>query len=266
MNILRTILPVAAALLMVGCGQQKSPLSEKGESKEAKSLLQGAWMEEDSETFVFRMKGDSIYYADSTSMPAVFKVIGDTLYIGSSVRYFIEKHTEHVLWFRSQSGETMKFYKNTEQPDDSIAAQLPNKPQILTLTEVLKRDTVVFLDNNRYHLYVAVNPTKYKVSKHTLNEDGLDVENVYYDNIIHLSIFEGATQLFSRDFRKQYFERIVPQNILPQTVLNDMQYSKTDAKGFHFNTSLCIPDGASCYLVEVIVGLDGTTSTQLLEY
>lgn len=266
MKILRTILPLIAVLLIAGCGQQSSSVSEQEESQEAKRLLQGAWLEEDTETFVFRMKGDTIYYADSTSMPEAFKVVGDTLYIGNAVRYVIEKQTEHVLWFKSLGGETMKFYKNTEQPDDSIAAQIPDKPQILTLTEVLKRDTVVFYDNNRYHLYLAVNPTKYKVSKHTLNEDGLDVENVYYDNIIHLSIFQGATQLFSRDFRRQFFERHVPKNILPQTVLNDMQYTKTDAKGFHFNTSICIPDGASCYLVEVIVGRDGKTSTKLLEY
>jgi hypothetical protein len=212
------------------------------------------------------MKGDTIYYADSTSMPAAFKVVGDTLYIGSSVRYFIEKQTEHVLWFKSQGGETMKFYKNTEQPDDSLAAQMPDKPQILTLTEVLKRDTVVFYDNERFHLYVAVNPTKYKVSKHTLNEDGLDVENVYYDNIIHLSIFQGNRQLFSKDFRKQQYRKRVPEQILGQSVLNDLQYDKTDAKGFHLNASICVPGDASCYLVENVISFDGKQTTNLLEY
>ncbi|MBQ1880221.1 MAG: DUF4738 domain-containing protein, partial [Lachnospiraceae bacterium] len=34
---------------------------------------------------------------------------------------------------------------------------------------------VVNYEGKRYHLYIAVNPTKYKVVRHTLNDDGLDV-------------------------------------------------------------------------------------------
>lgn len=250
------------ATAITSCGGRQGNPADAPESLEAKQLLQGVWVDDDTEDVVFKMQGDSVFYADSTSVPSYFKVVGDTLYIGSTARYCIEKHTEHVLWFRGPDGELMKLNKDDELKDDFRREET----KILSLTSVLKRDTVVFWNNERYHLYIAINPTKYKVTRHALNEDGLDVENVYYDNIIHLSIFQGATQLFSRDFRKQFFERHVPKNILPQTVLNDMQYAKTDAKGFHFNTSLCIPDGASCYLVEVIVGRDGKTSTQLLEY
>jgi len=254
---------VFLAIVFVACGQQK-PVAEQEESREAKQLLQGVWMEEGGELPVFQMKGDTVFYADSTSMPARFRVVGDTLYIGSTNRYFIEKHTEHLLWFRNQNGELMKFEKSDDEDMKEEIAQ--QKAQILTLTEVLKRDTVVFFDNQRYHLYIAINPTKYKVSRPTINEDGMEVENVYYDNIIHLSIFQGSTQLFSRDFRKQQYAEKVPAQILQQSVLNNMEFSKVDADGFHLNVSVCVPDDASCYLIDQMVSFSGKSSIKLLEY
>lgn len=250
-------------LVLAACGQQK-PVAEQEESAEAKQLLQGVWLEEDGETPVFQMKGDSVFYADSTSMPARFRVIGDTLYIGSEYRYFIEKHTEHLLWFRNQNGELMKFEKSDDaEMKDEIEQQ---KPQILSLNKVLKRDTVVFYDSQRYHLYVAINPTRYKVSRPAINEDGMEVENVYYDNIIHLSIFQGSTQLFSRDFRKQQYAEKVPAQILQSSILNNMEFTKVDANGFHFNVSVCVPDDASCYLIDQMVSFSGKPSIKLLEY
>ncbi len=250
--------------LIGACSQQQKPVEEQEESLEAKRLLQGVWMDEETETAVFQMKGDSVYYADSTSMPARFRVVGDTLYIGSEGRYYIEKQTEHVLWFKSATGETSKFVKSESDEQEQEFEQ--NKPQILELTEVLKRDTVVFYEGERYHLYIAVNPTKYKVSHQTVNDDGLTVENAYYDNIIHLSIFKGSTQLFSRDFHKKAYERLVPAQFFQQAILNNMEFNKVDASGFHLNASLCVPDEASCYLIDQVVSFKGQTSTQLLEY
>ena len=259
------IVPLLILLLAIvtGCGQKGGSAAEAEESKEAKQLLQGVWIDEDTETAAFRMKGDSVYYPDSTSMPAYFRVVGDTLYIGDAGGYHIEKQTEHVLWFKSKGGELMKFIKSTDEPQED---EFTEQPQILTLTEVLKRDTVVFWEGNRYHLYIAINPTKYKVVRHTTNEDGLDVENVYYDNIIHLSIFQGSRQLFSRDLRKQQYEQKVPEQFVGQSILNDMNFQHADAKGFHFDLSMCTPGDASCYLIEHIVSYDGKLTTKLQEY
>ena len=130
----------------------------------------------------------------------------------------------------------------------------------------MKKDTVVFYNGNRYRLYFAINPTKYKVTLNTVNEDGLEVENVYYDNIIHLSIFNGSTQIFSRDFRKPQYEKKVPAQFLTQSILNNMEYDKTDAEGFHVNASLCTPGNASCYMVGHVISFDGKLTTKLLEY
>ena len=248
--------------IFVGCGQKTA--DQLPESQEAKQLLQGIWSDEETENLVFQMRGDSVYYPDSTSMPAYFRVYDDTLYIGSSARYHIEKHTGHLLWFKGGDGELVKLVKGDGEEEQETFER--NKAQILSLTDVLKKDTVVSYNGNRYHLYVAINPTKYKVVRHTLNEDGLDVENVYYDNIIHLSIFQGDHQLFSRDFRKQQYQQRVPAQFFDQAVLNNMEYSSADEKGLHFNVSLCTPGDASCYLIEHVVSLDGQLSTELIEY
>ena len=198
-------------------------------------------------------------------MPARFKVIGDTLYMGADIQYYIVKQSAHVLWIKNQVGETLKFVKSTDTSKE-VEEEFTEKPTVLALTEVLKRDTVVHFDGERYHLYVAINPTKYKVIKKTVNDDGLEVENVYYDNIIHLSIFKGAAQLFSRDFRKQFYEQKVPKTFLSQAILNNMEFNKVDAQGFHLNASVCMPYDASCYLVETLVSFDGKLTTKVLEY
>ncbi|MBQ7514392.1 MAG: DUF4738 domain-containing protein [Prevotella sp.] len=263
MNIsFRHIIIIVSLLCMalMGCTQQRNGYSGE-ESKEAKQLLQGVWSDEETETVVFQMKGDSVYYPDTTSMPAYFKVVGDTLYISATGAYHIEKHTEHLLWFKTKSGEIMKLVKTD---DESLEEEMEQqRPQVLTVTDVLKSDTVVFWEGRRYHLYVTINPTKYKVVRHTTNDEGLDVENVYYDNIINLAIFQGKTRVYSSDLRKQRYEKLLPEGFINQSVLNNMEYEKTDAQGFHFNMSICIPGESSCYLVEHVVSFDGKVSTQL---
>ena len=219
---------LCTVLLMTGCG---SSSGRPKESKEAKQLLQGIWVDEGTDKVLFKLQGDSVYYPDSTSMPAYFMVAADTLYIGNTSRFHIEKHAEHVLWIQNEEGELIKLHKDDDPDDEEEFLE----HQVQTLTEVVKRDTVVFYNSERYRLYFAINPTKYKVTLNTVNEDGMEVENVYYDNIIHLSIFKGSTELFSRDFRKPQYEKKVPAQFLTQSILNDMEYEKTDAQGFHVN-------------------------------
>ena len=72
-KLLIVITSVVLAGMLWSCGN-KAPQEE---SREAKALLQGTWMDEDTEDVLFRMKGDTVYYSDSISMPAYFKVVGD---------------------------------------------------------------------------------------------------------------------------------------------------------------------------------------------
>ncbi len=244
----------ALLLSLSGCSSRQGGSTERPENKEAKALLQGVWMDAETDNVVFKMEGDSVFYSDSTSVTAYFKVVDDTLYIGRTARYHIERQTEHLICFQSPDGDLIKLYKVEEEVADDYE---PQKAQVLSLTDVEKKDTVVFWGGERYHLYIAINPTKYKVSRRTVNEDGLEVENVYYDNVIHLSIFQGSRQLFSRDFRKQQYEKQVPSQFFNESILNDMDLMKTDASGFHLYLSICKPGDASCYQLEHIVSFNG---------
>ena len=255
-------------LLFVACKQQQSQnflgsLPEGQEDIEAKAMLQGIWIESETEEVSFRAVGDTIYYPDSTSQPAYFRIVNDSLCLGDN-RYAIINQTEHLFCFQNQAGDEMRLVKS-ETAEDSLAFST-HEPEILTLTEVLKIDSVVTFGGERYHWYIAVNPTKYRVTKTTYNSEGVGVENVYYDNIIHISLYRGSTCLFSRDFKKQMYGQDVPLEFLDQAVLGNMQYDHIDARGVHFNATLCIPDGASCYLVDNLIGFDGKMSMKVLEY
>ena len=260
-KLLILITSVVLAGMLWSCGNN----APQEESREAKALLQGTWMDNETEDVLFRMKGDTVYYADSTSMPAYFKVVGDTLYIGKNTGYHREKHTAHILWFKNQNGGLMKL----EKVDEEELRDVEEKPQpettIQSLTGVLKRDTVVFKDGKRFHCYIAINPTRYKVTYQTVNEDGLSVDEVFYDNIVNICIVKDGYQIFKRDMHKKDYAGQVENDFLEKAILNDMNFKKVDAEGFHFTASLCQPNGASCYLVDNIIGEKGGIHFQLAE-
>lgn len=254
-----------ATVAMASCKEKPRAPESTPENKEAEAMLQGIWVDTDTETATFKIKADSLFYPDSTSMPTTFKVLGDTLVIGDAQRFPIVKQAPHLLWYKNQNGDVVKLAKS-ENEEDSLAFDRA-KPQALPiLTEVVKRDTVVNHQGERYHLYVAINPTKYKVTSLSYNTDAVGVENTYYDNIIHLSIYKGGTQLFSRDIRKQMYAHFVPAQVLAQSILSNIDYTHADAQGFHFNATICMPDGASCYLLDTKVSFDGKLTMELLGY
>ena len=259
------IIALLICLLLAGCKQLGSDgsVDEASEDLEAKAMLQGIWVERETEEVSFRAVGDTIFFPDSTSQPSYFRIVGDSFCLGDN-RYAIIKQTEYQFSFQNQSGEEIRLEKSRD--DEDSLAFVGSQPEILSLTEVLKIDSVVTYGGERYHWYVAVNPTKYKVTKTTYNADGVGVENVYYDNIIHVSLFCGSNRLFSQDIKKQMYADKVPLQFLEQAVLGNMTYDHIDARGVHFNANLCIPDGASCYLVETLIGFDGQMNMKLLEY
>jgi hypothetical protein len=196
-------------------------------------------------------------------MPTYFRIYKDSLYLASGTSYSIVKHTEHLFWFNNQNGDLLKLQKSDDADDADIETVAPS---VLTYTHQVKIDSVAAYNGNRYHWYIAINPTKYKVTKRTFNEDGLEVENVYYDNIMHISVFQGARQIYSSDFHKQQYQGLVPAEFLNDAILANMAFSHIDAAGLHFNATLCIPDGATCYMVESTISYTGVLSMQLVEY
>ena len=69
-----SIIMLAVALSSCGTPQQKASALE--ENKEAKSLLEGIWLDDNTETALLRVKGDTLFYADAATAPVAFKIIG----------------------------------------------------------------------------------------------------------------------------------------------------------------------------------------------
>ena len=258
---MKKLLTIAVLMVvLVGCRQNNS--STLPDDKEAKAMLQGVWVDEESGDVTFRVKGDTIFFSDATSMPTYFRIYEDSLYLASGTAYGIVKQTEHLFWFKNQNSDLLKLQKG----DDNDVELEHGSPSVLTYTHQVKVDSVVTYNNNRYNWYIAINPTKYKVTKRTFNDDGLEVENVYYDNIMNVSVFQGAHKIYSSDFRKQQYSDFVPASFLDEAIFANMTFSHIDAAGLHFNATLCIPDGATCYMVESTISYTGAMSMKLVEY
>lgn len=261
----RTQLIVLLGLsLLVACNKQSPRNALTKEDKTAKKMLQGIWINDDSRDVAFKAKGDTIYYPDMTSVPMYFKIVHDTLIMrGSNVmRYRIIKQAPHLFVFENQAGDQVKLVKSDDA--NSNYAFVGTKPVVLNQNKLIKRDTVIMVGKDRYHGYVQVNPTTYKVILSSFNDDGVEVENVYHDNIIHLSIFKGAQRLFSRDFRKHDFAKFVPSQYLTQSILSDLILRTVDEVGIHYLASLAIPDSQSSYQVDVCVDFNGKLSMRIL--
>ena len=70
MNKITTVLLLVCCLFFTSCRRNGSDKTlNTSENKEAKALLQGIWVDEESEDVLFKVKGDTIYYPDTTSVP-----------------------------------------------------------------------------------------------------------------------------------------------------------------------------------------------------
>lgn len=246
-------------ILLIACNNTKKQNSlEQSENVKAKELMQGIWIDDESDIPLLFIKGDTIYYADSQSTPVYFKIIKDTLYtFGNELaRYQIDKQTEYSFSFHSLADNIVKLHKS-EDPNDSLAFSGKPVEIIPTYTEVTQKDSVVFYNGIRYRAYVYINPSKIKVVKTTYSEDGISMDNIYYDNIIHICIYEGRKCLFSSDITKQMLENVISTDFLQQSILSEMNFKNVDRKGFHYQATVCIPESSVCNIANLLVSFDG---------
>ncbi len=246
------------AFSIVSCKKMRDAKVEQTENVKAKKMLAGIWLDCDEDNVAFRIKGDTIYYPDSTSQPLYFKIIADTMILeggNNIVKYPIVKQTPHVFEFKNTNGDIMKYMKS-DNPNDILQF---SKKQALNINQkiTIKRDSVVMYNGNKYHSYIQVNPTTYKVYRSAYNEEGLQVENIYFDNIIHISVYNGATKLYSKDFRKADYKKLVPPQFLRQSILSDIIFDGVTEGGLMYTTQLAIPDSPSCFIVKLCISFNG---------
>ena len=252
----------SSTILFTACGSGgKQNPAQPDENTQAKELLQGVWLDNETDSPLMCIKGDTIYYPDSQNTPVYFKIQQDTLYTyGNELsRYRIDQQTEHTFWFHSLPDNIVKLYKS-EEPNDTLTFSMKTAEVIPTYTEVTQKDSVIMYNGTRYRAYVYINPSKIKVVKTTYSEDGISMDNAYYDNIMHVCVYEGRKRLYASDITKQMFEKVIPADFLEQSILSDMNVTGIDSKGYHYQAMLCMPESSVCNIANLTISFDGKLS------
>ena len=251
--------------LMSSCsGQPQKKEEMEKEDLIAKEWLQGTWIDDMTETSLFTAKGDTIYYIDEPAVPVAFKIIEDTLktYGRKVSNYHIKKQGKSFIWIQSFMGDILQLSK-AENSQDSL--WIPRQTPKEKTDNVISKDNVVHYNNQRFRGYVYINPTNIKVHQPEITEEGLEIENIYYDNIIHICVYEGKNKLFGRDMKKQDFESLIPAEYYQRAILSDMEFGGVNAKGYQYQATLCIPNSASCYLINISITKDGDITYELVQ-
>lgn len=261
------IYPIIVCItLLISCSiQSQMQEKEEQENLEAKSLLQGIWVDDMTETPLFQIKGDTIYYMDKSVTPVAFKIIGDSIktYGIQTSSYQIKKQEEFIFWFQSAMGEILKLSKIDNSLDSILVMQVSQMPQEQQHRDVIQKDDVVYYNNVRYRGYVYINPTEIKVIQPGITEEGLETENIYYDNIIHICIYEGKNRLFGKDVKKQDFQSLIPFEYYQRAILTDMNFIGVNGEGYQYQATLCVPNSASCYLINISINHNGDINYEL---
>ena len=112
-------------------------------------------------------------------------------------------------------------------------------------------------NGTRFCAYVFINQSKLKVIKTTYSEDGISMDNVYYDNVMHICVYEGKRSLFASDITKQMFDKVLPVDFLAQSILSDTKFVKVNRNGFHYQAVLAIPETSIYSIVNMEVSFKG---------
>lgn len=249
--------PVVAFVAVFGCTSKKQ--EQPARDVQAESMLNGVWVDSDDESVVFMVKHDTLFYPDASALPVPYRVCGDTLYLDGKhkSKYYIEKLTSHLFIFKNQNQERVKLVKS----DDQMAMTSFNNESETDVAEInqqlLKRDTVAISGETRYHCYVQVNPTTYRVVKNDINDEGVGVGRAFYDNIVNVTVYEGSRRVYSHDFTKREFAKFVPEEIVGQCILSDIVYVSCSHENVTFQAQLRIPESPSSYIVNINISQKG---------
>lgn len=261
----KLIIELCCIIVLIACGNSKEKKITE-EDLTAKTLLQGIWIDDETELPLMRIEGDTIYYADPQNIPVSFKVVRDTLFVygNNIVAYKIDRQTDYSFWFHSLADEVVKLHKS-ESPEDILVFNNREVEVIPTAMEVVKKDSVVMYKGTRYRGYVYVNPSKMKVIKTSYSEGGISVDNVYYDNVIHICIYEGKKQLYGKDITKKMFSDIFADELLSRMILADMDFMGVNNKGYQYQANLCVPESSVSNLVNITISFDNQISIKKAE-
>ena len=148
MTIKGSAILIVLVVSLASCSNRQTGEVSVKEDLIAKQLLQGIWVNDETEMPLMRIEGDTVYYANPQSAPVPFKVVHDTIYIYSNepVAYKIDRQTEYSFWFHSLADEVIKLHKS-ENAEDSLVFTSREVEVISTTPEVIKKDSIVTYKN-----------------------------------------------------------------------------------------------------------------------
>ena len=259
---------VAITFILASCGINRSSSDDENSDgiqsfaidSSAMKQLVGVWVDEDTGAVVLRICDDSIFYADSLVMPARFYICSDTLVVMGSeeMHYPIEQISDEVFYYMTLTGEGIHLVRSHDD-NDSLAFST-SSPEAIEMDVVeLERDTVMYSPaGKRYHLYVKVNPSQNKVYSTSYNEEGMAVSTAYYDNIVHIAVFDGSKRISSHDFRKGDFnDDDIPESFMESAILYNIEFGHIDNNGVHFQAVLTQPEDYTSYIADIVVSFTG---------
>lgn len=245
-------------LFSIGCTSNTNENTKVEEDEAAKQKLQGTWMDEMDGDVLFTMRGDTLYYNDSLSVPVSFCVRHDSLVIHNhkEVTYAIKRLNSTQFHFINADGDVVELVKS-DNTTVSLAKGEYKGAISLNQGKKIKNDTVIFFNDKRYHAYTQVNPTTYKVYRQSTNEDGLTVESVYYDNLVYMALYDGQNKVFGQNIMKKEFSGLVPPAYLEQAILSEIKIEGASKNGVRFVAVLSIPDSYTNYRVNIDIEPNG---------
>ncbi|MGL4853079.1 MAG: DUF4738 domain-containing protein [Phocaeicola sp.] len=255
-------IPLCLSLFSCVSNKESKVEVQHQENMEAKMLFQGVWKDQNTNQILFQVKGDSIYYLESSLSPVSFKILGDSLVMQGfqKTSYRINQQTDYSFSFSSSLGEQISLRKSEEF--EEIATVHPSS--LPTYLEKTQKDHVIVYKGTRYRGYSYINPSTLKVFRSELTEEGLEVERIFYDNVIHICVYDGKKRLLGKDITKQLFESLVPADFLEGAILSDMDFVAVDEKGYHYHALVCVPDLVICYQILISISYSGEWKYELV--
>ena len=255
------IILLLSQILLCGCVSNVDSSAKENEG--AKQILQGIWISEDEETPSFMAKGDTIFYPDTTSMPVKFWVYNDSIYLqgNKTQHYKIVSMSEQTLRILNQNEEEINLVRGNDKRFLKEFTQV--RPYALNVFRISKTDTVSIVGGARFESKILLSPSSERVIKSMYNDDGIEVDNVYLDNVGHLNIYANGKLIYVHAFRKQEFSAYVPKDFLAKSILRSLQFSRSDVNFVYVDAVIGIPDASTCYVIELRISRDGKLQMKL---
>ncbi len=248
-------------LCLSACGGSDgtSRTSDSREDVAAKQMLQGIWLDDATEMAFMGVSGDSVFFAERDRRPMSFRVVHDSIYfIGhDTLAYKIERQSDDDFWYRTFAGDVVKLQKQTSGSLDISDFRSGTTSYEPAAQQRMEKDSIVYYDGTRYRGYVFINPTSIKVLRTTYDENGIGIDNVFYDNVIHICVYEGANRLYGQDIEKSMFSGQFSSDRLSGLVLSDMDFTGVDADGYHYRAVLSVPESPVSFIMNLNISFSG---------